>query len=261
MTEKHFLLLAALILGIVTASNVQAYDGFKSLSGRTAKASTERTTSEEFREILESLPKEDFREVSDNLWLMTVKIENFHFPTIVIRSEKGEVVWNCIRLAKLPSEIPADELVSRMSKLMSANGMDGDFFFSLAEDMTIMLNGCIQLEGSLDREHYIQHLIRMGEIAVKHESLWNPEESSRDTPRHVGQWNSECETMQLNLTEVHKFQLTVGKTVTSGKYSIKDNTIKMVDDNGDNLEGELIFDNANQFRLIVEGNSTTFARL
>ncbi|MDP1562919.1 MAG: hypothetical protein Q8M16_16190 [Pirellulaceae bacterium] len=262
MLRKHLTLTLALILGVLSANQVFAFDGFKALSGRAPTVESSLTTLDEFKTILNSVPKENFREVSDRVFVFEVKHAGFILPTIATRSPEGNFIWNAYRLAPIPEDVPAEKVAERMIKLLAASGEGGDFFFSVNEETRmITVHGCIQVHGKISTQFYIDHLIVMGDFAAKCENLWNPEKWDTDEPKHIGQWESEGSGMTLKLQPSNHFELIVGSNVTKGKFKLDGNTLIMEDSNGDKLSAEIKFDNPNQFQLIVADNTNIFVRL
>jgi hypothetical protein len=262
MLRKSIILVVALILGLVSASQVGACDGLNALSGRPAEPTTAPTTLEEFRTLVDAVPKENFREISERVFAFDVKHGGFIFPTVTSRSPSGFYIWNAFRLAPIPKDVSAEVLADRLGKLLAASGERGDVFFSLApETGMITLHGCIQVQGKVGEQDYIQHLLHMAEVAVETESLWNPELWTADQPKHVGQWEAKDQGMKLVLHGGNRFELVVGGQVTRGVYQMDGDALTMEDANGDKLTGQVHFDNANQFQLIVGENKNLFVRL
>lgn len=262
MSRKHLTLTLALILGVLSANQVLAFDGFKALSGQAPTEESSITTLDEFKTILDSVPKENFREISDRVFVFDVKHAGFILPTIAQRSPNGNFIWNAYRLAPIPEDVPAEKVAERMIKLLAASGEGGDFFFSVNEETRmITVHGCIQVHGKISAQSYIDHLIVMADFAAKFENLWNPEKWDADEPKHIGQWESEGSGMTLNLQPSNHFELIVGSNVTKGSFKLEGDTLTMVDSNGDKLSAEIKFDNPNQFQLIVANNTNVFVRL
>ncbi len=262
MLRKHLTLTLALILGLLSANQVFAVDGFKALAGRAPVEESSVTTLEEFKTLLESVPKENFRAATERVFLFDVKHAGFILPTVASRSPNGNFIWNAYRLAPVPNEVSAEKLAERMIKLLAASGEAGDFFFSIDEESRmISLHGCIQVHGKISSQYYIDHLIVMADFAAKNENLWNPEKWDSDEPKHIGKWESEGSGMTLHLQPSNRFELIVGQTVTKGSFKLEGNTLVMEDSNGDKLTADIKFDNANQFQLIVSDNTNIFVRL
>jgi hypothetical protein len=262
MTRNYLTLTLALILGVLSANQVFAFDGFKALSGRTPVEESSLTTLEEFKTLLESVPKENFREASERVFLFDVKHGGFILPTVALRSPNGNYIWNAYRLAPVPQDAPTEKVAERLVKLLAASGEGGDFFFSIDEETRmISLHGCIQVHGKISSQSYIDHLIAMGDFAVKTENLWNPEKWDADVAKHIGKWESEDSGMVLNLQPSDRFELVVGKTITKGNFKLEGSTLTMEDSNGETLIAEIKFDNANQFQLIVSDNTNIFVRM
>jgi hypothetical protein len=262
MFRKQLTLTLALILGILSANQVLAFGDLKSLTGGAPVKESSITTLEEFKTILESVPKENFREINERVFAFEVKCSGFILPTVAVRTPSGNFIWNAFRLATIPADTPAEVMAERMMKLLAASGDAGDFFFSYDEEARmITLHGCIQVQGKINSQFYIDHLIVMGEFAAKTEKLWNPELWGADEPKHIGKWEAEANGMTLDLQNANRFELTVGETVTKGSFNLDANQLTMEDSTGEKLTGEIKFDNPNQFQLIVEGNVTVFVRL
>jgi len=261
MIRHKILLLTALVLGTVAAAQVKANEGLKNLIGRPAESSSPLTTAAEFREIIDAVPKQEFKEINERVFVFEIRYDEFAFPTIVSRSEDGTHIWNAFRLAAIPENVSAEELVGRLSKLLAVNGDWGDFFFSYdLERRVITFHGCIQVRHKLDQQSYLDHLVKMGQIAKETESLWSPAAWTRDLPRHVGQWRAE-NGIQLQLVDGERFQLIVSGTTTTGGYQIDGDQVVMQEDDGERLSGQIRFENANQFTLLVDGNATSFTRM
>lgn len=262
MLRRNLTLTIALIIGALSANHVLAFDGFKALSGAAPVEESALTSLDEFKTILESVPKENFRAASERIFLFDVKHAGFILPTVALRSPNGNFIWNAYRLAPVPKDVPAEKLAERMMKLLAASGEGGDFFFSVDEESRmISLHGCIQVHGKISAQSYLDHLITMGDFVAKTENLWNPENWNADEPKHIGRWESEGSGMTLSLQNSDRFELIVGKTVTKGSYKLNGSELVMEDSNGDKLTAEITFDNPNQFRLIVANNTNIFVRL
>lgn len=262
MLRKHLTLTLALILGVLSANQVFAFDGFKALSGRAPVEESSITTLDEFKTILESVPKENFRAADERVFLFDVKHAGFILPTVALRSPNGNFIWNAYRLAPVPQDVSTDKLAERMMKLLAASGEGGDFFFSIdPETRMVSIHGCIQVHGKISAQYYIDHLMAMGDFVAKTENLWNPEKWDADEPKHIGQWESESSGMTLKLQPSNRFELVVGDSVTKGNFELDGNTLTMEDSNGEKLTAEIKFDNPNQFQLIVADNTNVFVRL
>lgn len=262
MLRKHLTLTLALILGILSANQVLVFGDLKALTDGAAVEESAVTTLAEFKTILESVPKENFREVNERIFAFDVRHSGFILPTVAVRTPSGNFIWNAFRLAPVPTDTPAEVMAERMMKLLAASGDAGDFFFSYdQESRMITLHGCIQVQGKITSEFYIDHLIVMGDFAAKTETLWNPEMWSADQPKHIGKWEAAANGMTLDLRNANRFELTVGQNVTKGSFKLDANQLTMEDSTGDTLTGEIKFDNPNQFQLIVEGNVNVFVRL
>jgi hypothetical protein len=262
MFRKQLTLTLALILGILSANQVLAFGDLKSLTGGAPVKESSITTLEEFKTILESVPKEKFREINERVFAFEVKSSGFVLPTVAVRTASGKFIWNAFRLAQIPADTPAEVMAERMMKLLAASGDAGDFFFSYDEEARmISLHGCIQVHGKITSDFYIDHLIVMGEFAANTEKLWNPELWGADEPKHIGKWESQTNGMTLDLQPSNRFELTVDQNVTKGSFTLDATQLTMEDSTGDTLTGEIKFDNPNQFQLIVEGNVNVFVRL
>lgn len=262
MFRKQLTLTLALILGILSANQVLAFADLRTLTGNSSVKESAITTLDEFKTILESVPKEKFREINERVFAFEIKTSGFALPTIAVRSPNGSFIWNTFRLAPVPADTPAEVLADRMMKLLAASGELGDFFFSYdAESRMITLHGCIQVHGKITTEFYLDHLSAMGTVVEKTEHLWNPEKWAADEPKHIGTWEAESNGMTLKLQNADRFELIVGETVTKGSFKLDGNQLTMEDSTGDTLTGEIKFDNPNQFQLNVEGNVNVFVRL
>lgn len=262
MLRKHLTLTLALILGVLSANQVLAVDGFKALAGQAPVEESANTTLEEFKTILEAVPKENYREINERVFAFEVKHAGFILPTVAVRTPNGNFIWNAYRLAPVPTDTPAEILAERMMKLLAASGEGGDFFFSLdQESRMITLHGCIQVHGKISSDYYIDHLMVMADFAAKTENLWNPEQWGSDEPKHIGKWESEASGMTLHLQNANRFELIVGENVTKGRFELDGNQLTMEDSSGEKLSAEIKFEGPNQFQLIVADNVNVFVRL
>lgn len=261
MFRKQLILTLALILGTMAASQVHARGDLKALANQEKPEAAVVITPEEFKQILEAIPKENLQELKEGVFAFDVNHAGFKLPFISVRTPSGIFIWNTIRLAPVPNDISPELMAQRMIKLLAASGEAGDFFFSFDEESRmITLHGCIQIQKKLTPEYYINHLITMVDIAIATENLWNPGKWDADEPKHIGRWESEANGMTLNLKHADRFELIVGQNVTKGNFKLEDNSLTMQDSNGEKLTAQIKFDNPNQFRLIVDGNVNVFVR-
>jgi hypothetical protein len=79
-------------------------------------------------------------------------------------------------------------------------------------------------------------------------------------PQHVGTWHAAANNMMLSLTGSNSFELRVNGQVLSGQYTIDGDALIMQDTQGEKIQGNVRFDNANQFSLIINGAQIQFVR-
>lgn len=265
--KRHNIILAVCFLaGSFLASNINANEGLNSLFGGTNVKADEPSsiafTPADLKAFVESIPAKNVNALSETAYTFDVEYRDYSFPTAVHTNDTGSIIWASYNLAPIPNEAAPDEYSNILLKLMSSNGEFGDFFFSYTEETRmITLHGCIQVRCKVTSQELTDHLIQMGEIAVERQNLWNPSLWNQNNPRHIGTWHSEMHQMDLILAPSNRFELIAGGQPMNGNYVIDGDELTMTDTSGETIVGNVRFDNANQFSILVNGNEIAFTRM
>jgi hypothetical protein len=252
------------ITGCVLAARIEANEGLNSIFGgnTTSSLPAYAMTGERFKALLDQIPADEKKQLSDTAWEMTITYKDISFPALVHTNEKGNAIWARYNLAAIPENARPEEYTPYMLELMAKSGTFGDSFFSYdSEHRMIQVWGCIQVRSEVTVQELANHLIMLAEMSIETQSLWNPAQWGQDTPRHAGQWNAAANGMVLVLDIANRFELRVNNNVTRGSYTIDGDSLSLVDDRGEKIDAQVRFDNANQFTLMVNGNEIGFVRM
>jgi hypothetical protein len=238
MKRHNIIVTICFLAGSFLASNINANDGLNSLFNNT-KSNTNNSSSIAFtpadlKAFVDSIPTQNAEALNDTTYKFDVEYRDYSFPTLVQTNETGSIIWATFNLAPIPENSSPDEYAAILLKLLASNGEFGDFFFSYSEESRmITIHGCIQVRSTVTSQELTDHLIRMGDIAVEKQNLWNPSLWNQDNPRHIGTWHSESHKMDLKLAPSNRFDLTAGGNPMSGNYTIDGDQLTMTDGNGE----------------------------
>ncbi len=265
MKRQTFILTICFLAGSFLASRTEANDGLNALFNNNNTISNDNSpiafTPADLKAFVESIPTKNVAAVSETAYKFDVEYRDYSFPTVVHTNEAGTIIWASFNLAPIPENASPDDYSNILLKLLSANGEFGDYFFSYSEaTRMITLYGCIQVRSKVSTQELTDHLIAMGEIAVDKQNLWNPTLWNQDDPRHVGSWHSESHKLDLVLAPSNRFELNAGGNPMAGNYAIDGDQLKMQDDKRETIQGNVRFDNANEFSILVNGNEIVFVR-
>lgn len=267
MKRHNIILTICFLAGSLLASNINANEGLTAAFGNKnniapSDGSSIAFTPADMKSFVESIPAQNVKALADSTYRFDVEYKEITFPTLMHANEKGSIVWASFNLAPIPDTASPDEYSPILLKLLSSNGEYGDYFFSYSEDTRmITLHGCIQVRGKITNDDLTSHLINMGDVAIEKQNLWNPSLWNHDNPRHIGSWHSNTHKMDLVLSTSNRFELNTGGNPMKGNYAIDGDKLTMQDEKGETIQGEVRFDNANQFSILVNGNEIVFVRM
>ncbi len=264
MNRNFLTLTLCFVLGIILAARLEATDGLKSAFG---SASPNTNTAPHYSPIqlgqfIQSLTKSEIKSSDDKTaYAFEYSVDDLNFPTWMHINSDNTMIWAHYNLAAIPAEANPADYAAKLLDLLAHNGNYGDYFFSFdPEHRMITVYGCLQVRGPITDNDLKTHLDRMAHCARETENLWNPAAWNKTMPQHVGTWHAAANNMTLSLTGSNSFELRVNGQVLSGQYTIDGDALIMQDTQGEKIQGNVRFDNANQFSLIINGAQIQFVR-
>jgi hypothetical protein len=259
---KRYFLLAAICLATLTANAANAQTGLGEVFGQ--KTQTEETTDspvnlgETFTDAGFELDKSKPDSVA-----FFVKKSGINYPVVAYLTESKTFVWIQINLNKLPENSATH--ATHISTLMTYNGIYGPYFYSVGEKSgMIALLSAMRID-SINAENVKDQV--EGMIVQLDAQIEDWDTSKWTVKRHIGSWSTSLgddSTMVINLRSDGTFDLTnrADSQVTSisGNYILDNGMLKMKDDQGNEIMGNIQFVDGNHFKLEVNDQSLEFER-
>ena len=265
MNRNFLTLTLCFVVGIILAARLEATDGLKSAFGTATNPNTGSApyyTPNQLGQFIQSIAKSEIQSSDDKTaYSFEYTTNELDFPTWMHINAENTMIWAHYNLAAIPADANPANYAAKLLDLLAQNGNYGDYFFSYdPEHRMITVYGCLQVRGPITDNDLKTHLDRMAHCAMKTQNLWDPAAWNKAMPQHVGTWHASSNNMTLVLTGSNSFELKVNGQVLSGQYSIDGDALVMQDTQGEKIQGNVRFDNANQFSLIINGAQIPFVR-
>ena len=250
MKRNNLAIAICFVLGLLFAGQIDASDNGLNNNNFTAA---------NIESFLESVAPGQYKEIDNGTYSVDCQVGDGTVPMLIAMSEDGECIWASLMLGDLPADFSNDTLL----RLLEQSGEKGDYFFKFyTESRTLALQGALQLRGAVNNELLGDHLIRLIELAEETATMWdfNRVTISRSGGKHVGNWHCNSANITVSLDDYRQFEMNSDGELLSGQFQIDGDRFVMIDKSGERVEGNIRFDNANQFTLMVNGDQFVFVR-